>query len=280
MAFCTNCGSPLEEGAKFCGQCGTPTPTAPNPQPAQQPYQQAPQQPSQPYQQPVPQQPAQQPYQQPAPQQYYQQPYQQQPVQAYQQPVAKFVPPTYPEGTPVLTIIWEGTRGSIDAVQNWGSKKVSKKLGTNRINIFVNGKPIAPEGALDWHESFRIDVPITSNNINIVIKTKSWFCNTMEFNFTIDPRYSYDVVLTEPSILANSYIMGVNVFDKAGTLYYSIGNPDRQSQWLSFLIPFIGFYYAFATPEGKESKVSQRTYLLAAITNLVIVAIILISIFK
>ncbi|MDE5868932.1 MAG: zinc-ribbon domain-containing protein, partial [Muribaculaceae bacterium] len=36
MAFCTNCGSPLEEGAKFCGQCGTPTPTVNNPQLAPQ----------------------------------------------------------------------------------------------------------------------------------------------------------------------------------------------------------------------------------------------------
>ena len=179
----------------------------------------------------------------------------------------------------MLTFIWEGTRGSLDALDDWMHKKASKKFGTSQINIFVNGQPIAPAGALDWHDSFRIEVPITSNNIHVMIKTKSWFSKTMEFNFTIDPRYSYDVVLTEPSILAQSYIMGMNVLDKSGALHYSIGNPDKQSQWLSFLIPFIGFYYAFATPEGKESKVSQKLYLLAAITNLVIVAIILLSIF-
>ncbi|MDE6296555.1 MAG: zinc ribbon domain-containing protein [Muribaculaceae bacterium] len=282
MAFCTNCGAPIEEGAKFCGQCGTPTQKVNNPQPTQQSAQQT-QQYQQPVQQPY-QQPAQQPYQQPAQQQYYQQPYQQpqqyQQLQQYQQPVAKFVPPTYPAGTPVLTFIWEGTRGSMDAIQNLGSEKIAKKVGTSQINIFVNGQPIAPAGALNWHDSFRIEVPITSNNIHIMIKTKSWFSKTMEFNFIIDPRYSYDVVLTEPSILAQSFIMGMNVLDKSGALHYSIGNPDKQSQWLSFLIPFIGFYYAFATPEGKESKVSQKLYLLAAITNLVIVAIILFEIFK
>lgn len=63
MAFCTNCGSPVEDGAKFCTNCGAPL--APRPAaPAAQP-------------QPQPQNPAGTAWQQPAaPQNYYpQQPY-------------------------------------------------------------------------------------------------------------------------------------------------------------------------------------------------------------
>lgn len=69
MAFCSNCGKPVDDTIRFCPSCGAP-------------------------QQPVSQQPSQQPYQQPAPQQPYQQP--QQPV--YQQPVA---PSGYPVGAAV-----------------------------------------------------------------------------------------------------------------------------------------------------------------------------------
>ena len=82
MAFCSNCGKPVDDTIRFCPSCGAP----------QQPVSQ------QPYQQPAPQQPYQQP-QQPAPQQPYQQPQQptyQQP--AYQQPVA---PSGYPVGAAV-----------------------------------------------------------------------------------------------------------------------------------------------------------------------------------
>lgn len=265
MAFCTNCGAHLADGAKFCGQCGSPNPSVNNQQPGQSSYQQ----PSQ--------QPAQQPYQ--TMQGGYQQSVQPVYQQPMQQPGAKFVPPTYPEGTPVLTFIWEGSRGSFEAVQNWGAKKVGKKTEVSKIQIFVNGVPIAPDGALDWFDSFRIEVPITSADIHIEIRTKSWFCKRMEYNFRIDPRYSYDIVLTEPSILASSYIMGLKVVDKVGVVHYSLGNAPAANQWLSFLVPFIGFYFAFASPEAKESKVIQRQYLLAAITNIVIIAIILLSIF-
>ena len=70
MAFCSNCGKPVDDTIRFCPSCGAP----------QQPVSQ------QPYQQPAPQQPYQQP-QQPT----YQQP-------AYQQPVA---PSGYPVGAAV-----------------------------------------------------------------------------------------------------------------------------------------------------------------------------------
>ena len=88
MAFCTNCGSQVNDGASFCPNCGSPVQAAPTQtqQPAQQGYQQAPQQQ---YQQPAQQyqQPAQQAYQQPQQQyQQYQQPYQQPAQQQYQQP--------------------------------------------------------------------------------------------------------------------------------------------------------------------------------------------------
>lgn len=58
--FCTNCGSQIPPGARFCAACGTPAPgTAQPSQPPQQTAQQSPQQ--QPYQ---PQQPPSQPQQQ------------------------------------------------------------------------------------------------------------------------------------------------------------------------------------------------------------------------
>ena len=83
MAFCTNCGTQVADGASFCANCGSPLQTAP--EQAQQPAQQAGQQPAQqPYQQTAQQQ-YQQPYQQQpyqqATQQTYHQPYQQQPYQ-------------------------------------------------------------------------------------------------------------------------------------------------------------------------------------------------------
>ena len=61
MAFCTNCGKPVDDTIRFCPACGAPQQPAPQ-QPA--PQQPAPQQPvyQQPYQQPAPQQPV---YQQP-----------------------------------------------------------------------------------------------------------------------------------------------------------------------------------------------------------------------
>jgi len=53
MAFCTHCGAPLPDGARFCTSCGTPVaaaPASPRPAPGQQP------QPAQPVQ-PRPTQP-------------------------------------------------------------------------------------------------------------------------------------------------------------------------------------------------------------------------------
>lgn len=55
MAFCTKCGAPLGENARFCGKCG-----APNSMPQQQGFQQSD------YQQPINQQPFTQPYTQQA----------------------------------------------------------------------------------------------------------------------------------------------------------------------------------------------------------------------
>lgn len=40
MAFCTHCGAPLPDGARFCTSCGTPVaaaPASPRPAPRQQP---------------------------------------------------------------------------------------------------------------------------------------------------------------------------------------------------------------------------------------------------
>jgi uncharacterized Zn finger protein (UPF0148 family) len=35
LPFCLNCGTPLPEGAKFCGKCGTPVSSVPGQQPEQ-----------------------------------------------------------------------------------------------------------------------------------------------------------------------------------------------------------------------------------------------------
>ena len=56
--FCTNCGSQIPDGARFCPACGSPAPVQPQ-APAQQPPVQ-----QQPFQQPAYEQA---PYQQPAP---------------------------------------------------------------------------------------------------------------------------------------------------------------------------------------------------------------------
>ena len=82
MAFCPNCGSANNDGARFCSGCGGPLPAA-QPQALVQPQPvQAPVQPVQP--QPAYQQPIQQPIQ---PQPVYQQPIQPQPI--YQQPAVQ-----------------------------------------------------------------------------------------------------------------------------------------------------------------------------------------------
>ena len=59
MAFCGNCGTKVEDGKKFCPECGTVM-EAKAPQQQPQPQQQAPQQaqPQVQYQQPVQAQPA------------------------------------------------------------------------------------------------------------------------------------------------------------------------------------------------------------------------------
>ncbi|MBQ9718094.1 MAG: zinc-ribbon domain-containing protein, partial [Clostridia bacterium] len=69
MAFCGNCGTKVEDGKKFCPECGTVM-EAKAPQQQPQPQQQAPQQP----------QPQQQAPQQAQPQVQYQQPVQAQPA--------------------------------------------------------------------------------------------------------------------------------------------------------------------------------------------------------
>ena len=98
MAFCPNCGSANNVGARFCSGCGGPLPAAQpqalvQPQPVQAPVQPAVQQQAQPvYQQsvqPPVQQPVQAPVQPVQPQPAYQQPIQQpiQPQPVYQQPI-------------------------------------------------------------------------------------------------------------------------------------------------------------------------------------------------
>ena len=54
--FCTNCGSQIPEGARFCAACGSPAPVQQPPmqQPAQQPPVQQPTYGQAPYQQPAP----------------------------------------------------------------------------------------------------------------------------------------------------------------------------------------------------------------------------------
>ncbi len=107
--FCYKCGSPMKDGATFCGMCGSMViPEGNSAQPAPQPESQP--QPEPEYQQPAQpeyQQPAQPQYQQPAQPQYQQpvQPQYQQPVQPqYQQPVQpqyqQPVPPQYQQPVP------------------------------------------------------------------------------------------------------------------------------------------------------------------------------------
>jgi hypothetical protein len=82
---CTNCGQTIDEGARFCRNCGQPVAQTPPAYGGSQAPQPPPQQPV--YPPPAYQQPSQPPYQQPGYQQP-QQPVYQQPVQppAYQQP--------------------------------------------------------------------------------------------------------------------------------------------------------------------------------------------------
>lgn len=272
--FCNNCGSSIPDGVRFCTNCGHPVAQAPAQQPAQQPYQQ-----------PAPQPQYQQQPQQYQPQYQPQQPQYQQPAPAPQQPQpVQFVPPTYPEGTPLLTIVWNGTSGSIDGIQNALNKKVAKstKLGRkqNALQVFVNGQPIAPEGALSYYEGFKIPVPITSPYVQITIKTGQWINKETTFEFTVNPSQSYTVELTEPCILAYTYIFGLDITDANGNLVESLGNAPAGMQWLSFIVPLLGFILAFTSEPAKQSAAVKKIYLYIGAFNTVLLAILLYEIFS
>ncbi len=94
--FCPNCGTPLDEGAVFCGACGTRMESQPEPQYAQPTPPPQPQYTQQQYAQPQqqyaqPQYQAQQQYAQPQPQ--YQQAQQQYAQPQYQQPQYQYAQP-------------------------------------------------------------------------------------------------------------------------------------------------------------------------------------------
>ena len=150
--FCPNCGTGLEEAAKFCIGCGSPvTQQAPPPEPAyqpepaprQQPINQLPQQTI--FQGQLPQQPyPQQPYpQQPYPQQPYpQQPYPQQPMQpqAYAPAAAAEKPKKKGKGLKILLGIGGGFVALIvlivviaTAVNGGKAKQDYYELGNDRI---------------------------------------------------------------------------------------------------------------------------------------------------
>ena len=270
MKRCNNCGAQLADDAMFCGECGTKLASQNLNVGTNQPMQQG-----------YPQQSMQQGYpQQLMPQAYLQQPmqqgYPQQPILQKEQP--KFIPPTYPEGTPVINIIWEGPEGSIDGINNWATKKWNDKSKfirkTNYINIFVNGNPISPKDSLNYFDSFNIPVPITEENNTIEIRIGNKKVGDIH-TFYLDPSQSYNVVIVEPSVLAYSKIFGCILSDTQGNIIAASGIAEKSKQWMSCLIPLVGFYFSFANEEAKQNKSIKKLYIMASLFNLVLIIMLL-----
>ena len=239
-----------------------------------------------------PQQPMQQGYsqqqmQQGYPQQQMQPGYPQQvqigyPQQPLQTPTSKpkFIQPEYPVGTPLLTVVWKGTEGSIDGIQNWFNKKITK--GWNRNNnmvVIVNGKPIAPEGTINYFEGIEISVPITQEKTTVEIR--NGINNKGEvFEFILNPTQSYTLEIVESGILASSKIWGCVLYDPFGEPMQMVGLAPAGKQWMSFIIPFMGLYYGLCDEQAKQSKTIKKLYLYIFAANLCIFAGILYEIFK
>ncbi len=245
--------------------------------------------PQQQMQQGYPQQQMQQGY----PQQQMQQGYPQQriqqgyPVQGYmQQPLQqevskpKFIQPTYPEGTPLLTIVWNGTEGSIDSIQNWVNKKFTKNFKVNNnLVVLVNGNPIAPEGTINYFEPIEIRVPVVQD------KTLVEFRNGINkkgevFEFILDPSQSYKLEIVETGAIASSKIFGCILYDALGQPIDMKGIAPANKQWMSFLIPFIGLYFGLCNEEAKQSKTIRKLYLTSFGVNLVFIALLIFNLLR
>ena len=318
--FCNTCGAPVQQPAQPQNQQPAQPqyqqPAQPQyQQPAQPQYQQPVQpqyqQPAQPqYQQPVQpqyqqpaqpqyQQPVQPQYQQPAQPQYqqpvqpqYQQPVQpqyQQPVQPQyqqpmqQQPVQQWTPPTYPEGTPVISIVYPGVESTLNFTE-----AISKNV--NYINIQVNGVDIVPPNTIKKGEKFSIDVPITSPNIRIEVwvtgkkvfnsKPQSpTFFNTLNvFDIIVNPTESYIFEIIDPSALVGNAKYGYLLGDKNGNFIDGQGhNTSWWKQIVTLLLPPVGVFFLFS-PEAKEDKVTRNSYILPIIAGLIIWAVTLLEI--
>ena len=257
-------------------------------QQAQQPYQQGypQQQVQQPYQQGYPQQQAQQPFQQGYPQQQTQQPYQQGYPQQQMQfgnpqmSKPKFIQPVYPDGTPLLTIVWNGTEGSLDIAQNWLNKKLSKGWKVNNnIVILVNGNPIAPEGVINYYEAIEIKVPFVQGKNTIEIR-KGINNRGEVFEFMLDTTQCYRLEIVESGILANSRIFGCVLYEASGQPLQEFGLAPANKQWMSLLIPFLGAYYGMCDEQAKQSKTVKNLYLLLCLSNIVFLGALLWIIIK
>lgn len=267
MNFCSSCGNPIKPGDRFCNTCGAPVQQPAQPQttqPVQSPYQQPVQTP---YQQPV------QPQYQPPVQPQYQQPIQQQPVQ-------QWTPPTYPEGTPVLTIVYPGVDSNF--------MDTDKRL--NYINIQVNGVDIVPPNTIKKGEKFSIDVPITSPNIRIEIwitgklgkkskpQSPNFFNSLNVFDITVNPSESYIFEILDPSALVGNSKYGYLLGDKNGN--FIEGQGQYTSWWkqiVALLLPPVGIFFLFS-PEAKEDKVTRDSYILPIVTGIILWIITIIEI--
>ena len=261
--------------------------------PQQQGYQQPMQQPQYPqqqgYQQPMqqPQYPQQQGYQQPMyPQQ---QGYQQPMLQGYTQPqpmqqgqtygtpipqdptIPEFIFPEYPDTVPTITFVWNGDRG------------VSSK---STVIIEVNGEQIAPYHALSFKNGFIIKAPITTSFVTVNI----WVCSnplkpkrptavnklfyfgssSQSFSLQLDPCESYIFEVDDLFKYVNVHgVFGYKLSDKDGN--YLVGSGQGIKPWkqlVSVFLPIVGLFFIFS-PECKNEKIVQQSYVACTIIGFI-----------